>query len=134
MSSSFNIILLIVCGVVALILIKRMRAGGKKAAHLSPADQHAQEVYNQNRHKEDEDKSITLQEKIELSWAFLINITEQVMNRFSSQDQQKVEDAGQALSKNGAKYQHNINREANIVQAVIKTRVKDQNKDQSISR
>ena len=41
-----------------------------KIAHLSPADQQAQEVYNQNRHKEDEDKSLTLQEKIELSWAF----------------------------------------------------------------
>ncbi|WP_322776053.1 DUF2660 domain-containing protein [Candidatus Megaera venefica] len=91
-------------------------------------------LYNQNRHKEDEDKSLTLQEKIELSWAFLTNITEQVMNRFSNQDQQKVENAGQALSKNGAKYQHNVNREANIVQAVIKTRVKDQNKGQSVSR
>lgn len=111
-----------------------MRSGGKKIAHLSPADQQAQEVYNQNRHKEDEDKSLTLQEKIELSWAFLTNITEQVMNRFSNQDQQKVENAGQALSKNGAKYQHNVNREANIVQAVIKTRVKDQNKGQSVSR
>jgi hypothetical protein len=134
MSSSFNIILLVICGVVAFILIKRMRSGGKKIAHLSPADQQAQEVYNQNRHKEDEDKSLTLQEKIELSWAFLTNITEQVMNRFSNQDQQKVENAGQALSKNGAKYQHNVNREANIVQAVIKTRVKDQNKGQSVSR
>ena len=28
----------------------------------------------------------------------------------------------------------NVNREANIVQAVIKTRVKDQNKGQSVSR
>ena len=134
MSSSFNIILLVVFGVVALILIKRMRSGGKKIAHLSPADQHAQEVYNQNRHKEDEDKSLTLQEKIELSWAFLTNITEQVMSRFSAQDQQKVEDAGQTLTKNGAKYQHNVNREADIVKAVIKTRVKEQNKDQSLSR
>ena len=35
----------------------------------------------------------TLQEKIELSWAFLTNITEQVMSRFSAQDQKKVEDA-----------------------------------------
>lgn len=108
-----------------------MRFGGKKIVHLSPADQHSQEVYNQNRHKEDEDKSLTLQERIELSWAFLTNITEQVMNRFSNQDQQKVENAGHALSKNGAKYQHNVNQEANIVQAVIKTRVKDQNKEQN---
>lgn len=134
MSSTFNIVLLVICGVVAFILIKRMRAGGKKTVRLTPEDLRAQELYNQNRHKEDEDKNLTLQEKIELSWAFLTNITEQVMNRFSNQDQQRVEDAGHILSKNGAKYQHNVNREATIVQEVIKTRVKDQNKDQSISR
>ncbi|WP_322776899.1 hypothetical protein [Candidatus Megaera venefica] len=46
MSSSFNIILLVICAVVAFILIKRMRSGGKKIAHLSPADQQAQEVYS----------------------------------------------------------------------------------------
>jgi hypothetical protein len=134
MSASLNIILLLVVAVVAFILIKRMRSNGKKVVHLSPKDQHSQELYDQARHNEDEDKSLTLQEKIELSWAFLTNITEQVMNRFSNQDQQKVESAGQILSKNGAKYQHNVNREAQIVQAVIKTRVKDQNKDQSVSR
>ena len=111
-----------------------MRSGGKKNVHLSVADQHSQELYDQARHKEDEDKTLTLQEKIELSWAFLTNITEQVMSRFSAQDQKKVEDAGQALTKNGAKYQHNVNREADIVKAVIKTRVKEQNKDQSLSR
>ena len=135
MSSSFNILLLLVVSVVAFILIKRMRSpGSKKNVHLSVADQHSQELYDQARHKEDEDKSLTLQEKIELSWAFLTNITEQVMNRFSAQDQKKVEDVGQTLTKNGAKYQHNVNREADIVKAVIKTRVKEQNKDQALSR
>ncbi len=135
MSFSFNIFLLLVVSVIAFLLIKRMRSSGsKKNVHLSVADQHSQELYDQARHKEDEDKSLTLQEKIELSWAFLTNITEQVMNRFSAQDQKKVEDAGQTLTKNGAKYQHNVNREADIVKAVIKTRVKEQNKDQSLSR
>jgi hypothetical protein len=135
MSFSFNIFLLLVVSVIAFILIKRMRSSGsKKNVHLSVADQHSQELYDQARHKEDEDKSLTLQEKIELSWAFLTNITEQVMNRFSAQDQKKVEDVGQTLTKNGAKYQHNVNREADIVKAVIKTRVKEQNKDQSLSR
>lgn len=135
MSFSFNIFLLLVVSVIAFILIKRMRSpGSKKNVHLSVADQHSQELYDQARHKEDEDKSLTLQEKIELSWAFLTNITEQVMNRFSAQDQKKVEDVGQTLTKNGAKYQHNVNREADIVKAVIKTRVKEQNKDQSLSR
>ena len=135
MSFSFNIFLLLVVSVIAFILIKRMRSpGSKKNVHLSVADQHSQELYDQARHKKDEDKSLTLQEKIELSWAFLTNITEQVMNRFSAQDQKKVEDVGQTLTKNGAKYQHNVNREADIVKAVIKTRVKEQNKDQSLSR
>ena len=48
--------------------------------------------------------------------------------------QQKVEEAGNTLSKNGAKYQHNVNKEVSVVQSIIKTRTKDQNKDQSISR
>jgi hypothetical protein len=134
MSFTFNIVLLLVCAVVAFILLRRMLGGGKKVIQVSSEDQRAQELYNQRHHKEDEDKSLTLQEKIELSWAFLINITEQVMNRFSSQDQQKVEAAGRMLGKNGAKYQHNVDMEAKIVQQVIKARTRDQNKDQSLGR
>ncbi|GAB4165906.1 MAG: hypothetical protein Tsb006_5390 [Rickettsiaceae bacterium] len=132
MSTIINIVLLVVFGAMAIFMIKKLRQGHNKVVHLPPKDPRSQALYEQNKKKEDEKKELTLQEKIELSWAFLVNITEQVMNRFSKQDQQKVNKAGEALSKNGARYQHNIESESEITLHVVRSREK--NKDQSLSR
>lgn len=106
MSTMFNIILLIILGVAAFFVIRRIR-GYKKPEHIVPKDPASQAAYDKKKHKEDEEKTLTLQEKIELSWQFLTNIAEQVINRFSPEDKRTVQEAGDKLSKNGMKYEHN---------------------------
>lgn len=116
-------------------LLKRIRVGvSRKSITKSPEHQHAQELYDQRHEKNEEEiQSLTLEERIELSWAFLLNITEQVMSRFSQSDQEKVIEAGHKLSQNGARYIHNVSEEARAVQNIVKTRDKIIEVDQSRS-
>lgn len=51
-------------------------------------------------------KKLTLQERIELSWKFLYDITEVILNKFSKDDIILVNKCGRALLDNGAKYEH----------------------------
>lgn len=134
MSSYINYILILGCAVGGYIILRKLRSGEPKIVRTHVVDPTSQALYDQKRHKGDEDKKINLQEKIELSWAFLVNITEQVMNRFSQEDQQKVENAVHTLAMHGAKYQHNVDGEAKVVQHVVRAREQEQNKDQSLAR
>lgn len=134
MSSYINYILILGCAVGGYIILKKLRSGEPKIVRTHVVDPASQELYDKKRHKEDDDKKLTLQEKIELSWAFLVNITEQVMNQFSQEDQQKVENAGHTLAMHGAKYQHNVDGEAKVVRHVVRAREQEQNKDQSLAR
>ncbi len=65
----------------------------------------AQESYYKKKHQDDE-KRMTLQERIELSWKFLYEITELILYKFSPQDRKAVEDAGRVLTEKGMKYEH----------------------------
>ena len=134
LSTIANIILLITLGFAAFIVFQRMRGGHAKPKSAPPVDPAAQSAYNKTNVAMEEEVDLTLQERIELSWQFLTNITEQIMNRFSAKDQQQVYKAGQQLAKNGAKYQHDVHQEAHFTQQVIKTRVIQQNKDKDASR
>ena len=131
-----NITLFLIALCAIFILFKK-KIGSKITPPLgnnaSPDHLKAQEEYNILHNKEEEIQSLTLEERIELSWAFLLNITEQVMSRFSMSDQKKVDEAGLILSKNGVRYQHNVSEEARIVQSIIKSRGKDQEVEQSRS-
>ena len=134
MSTSVNIILLVALGFAAFFIVKKMRSH-KKPEHVVPKDPKAQSIYDKKKHKtEEEEITLTLQEKIELSWQFLTNITEQVMNRFSASDKDKVYQAGERFNKNGMKYQHDVNQEAYITQEAVKARVMQQNKSKDQSR
>ncbi|QCS24020.1 DUF2660 domain-containing protein [Rickettsia parkeri] len=53
-----------------------------------------------------ENKKLTLQERIELSWKFLYNITEVILNKFSKEDVIQVNKCGQVLFENGVRYEH----------------------------
>lgn len=75
-------------------------------------DPEAQDQYDQVKHaEEEEEKKLTLEERIEMSWQFLTNITEMVMNRFSASDKQQVHEAGLAMQKNGMEYLHDVDME-----------------------
>ncbi len=133
MSTLINMILLVALGFAAFFIVKRMR-GHQKPEHVVPKDPKSQAIYNEVKHKDEEKITLTLQEKIELSWQFLTNITEQVMNRFSSADKDKIHQAGERFNKNGMKYQHDVHQEAHITQEAVKARVMQQNKSKDQSR
>jgi hypothetical protein len=54
----------------------------------------------------DEFKNLTLSEKIELSWKFLYEITEKVLNSFSKEDIDELQQVGSTLLIHGVKYEH----------------------------
>lgn len=53
-------------------------------------------------------KKMTVQERLDLSWQFLYDITNSILNKFSSEDQMKVLDLGRVLLKYGGIYHHVI--------------------------
>ena len=134
LSTIINIVLLIALAIAAFFVLQRM-FGRAKPKYVPPIEPLSQASYKKtNVPMEEEEVSLTLQERIELSWQFLTNITEQVISCFSKKDQQQIYKAGQALTRNGAKYQHDVYQEANFTQKMVKTVQKDKNKSASKSR
>ncbi len=92
------------------------KTGAKRVLVNDPG---AQAIYENTKHTDD-DKKLSLKEKIELSWQFLYEITETVLNKFSQSDKDQVKEAGETLVQNGAKYQHVVDA-ASVKQALSKT-------------
>ena len=126
----------IVLGIVGFVLIivffvKRSASSrGQKALDSNKDGQSA--AYYQK--KQNNDQKLTLQEKLELSWKFLYEITEIVVNKFSPQDRQTVQEIGKNLADGGMKYDHvidlGIKPEVNRVQNLEH----EKKQDQSIGR
>ncbi|MCC8398144.1 MAG: DUF2660 domain-containing protein [Rickettsia endosymbiont of Labidopullus appendiculatus] len=51
-------------------------------------------------------KKLTLKERVELSWRFLYEVTELIVNKFSKEDVKLVTQLGHTLLDNGMKYEH----------------------------
>ena len=129
MSDLLNIVLLIaaISGSVYLIMKRKKEPTIKKIVVVDPE---AQKLYNVQKHKTDEKKTLTLQEKIELSWQFLVNIKNQVLEKFSKPDQEKVMRAGTILAENGMKYQHDVDQEIRVRQEFSKSVTKSKDQEQ----
>ena len=69
------------------------------------------------------DKSLSEDEKIELSWKFLYDITDFVLKKFSKPDLDSLRDIGKELLKFGMSYQHVVesgtSHKKNNVQAIV---------------
>ena len=71
--------------------------------YVKKTDPDAQANYNAKM----QDKNLlTKEEKIELSWQFLYDITEVVLNKFSPEDKGNVHSIGHKLLDSGAGYEH----------------------------
>lgn len=99
------ILILILLLAAALFIFSKKFFSANEVKHNAINDPAAQAAYYNNKHKNDQPK-LTLKEKIELSWKFLYEITEIILNKFSSQDRKAVEDAGRTLANKGMKYEH----------------------------
>ena len=136
MSNLLNVVLLIAAGIVLVLMyIKLKKEKEPKLKKVVVVDPEAQQLYATQKHKPDEEKTLTMQEKIELSWQFVVNIKNQVLEKFSKTDQEKVVRAGTILLENGMKYQHDVELEVRISQeSKAKSVTKSKEQEQSMAR
>ena len=73
-------------------------------------------------------KKLTLQEKIELSWKFLYDITEVILNKFSKEDVIQVNKCGQVLLEHGVRYEHIVDLAIPQVKSYTQTVEQEQSK------
>lgn len=102
-----NMLLYIAIGglVLAFLIYKRLTKVIKNKKQQS-AHAEAQMIYFNTKKKDKKTLFTSLEEKVELSWQFLYEITEIVLNKFSSQDRTEVHNLGNELSTNGMRYEH----------------------------
>lgn len=121
-------IILICLALLAVLLFNRSKAKveSKRASIIDPG---AQALYNQKKHKNDKEE-LSLKDRVELSWKFLYDITEIIINKFSKEDKQEVNEAGKILVKQGARYEHVVNSNLGIKQEAAKGQNADLEKHQ----
>ncbi len=85
-------------------------------------------IYSQSEHNNKTNKKLTLKEKMDLSWNFLYEITEIIMNKFSAEDRGMLSQIGISLLNNGMRYEHVV--ELGIKPTRSKTQAIDQERQQ----
>lgn len=80
--------------------------------------------------KQESSVSMTLQEKLDLSWQFLYDITNAIVSKFSELDKKSILEIGKVLFKHGMKYQHVV--DYGIRQTDLNTKTKKNTKAKSI--
>lgn len=86
-------------------IAKKLPVGtiSSSAAYIKKGDGTAQKTYDD---KNKDPNPLTKDEKIELSWQFLYDITDTVLNRFSPEDKEAIHKVGHRLLDSGAGYEH----------------------------
>jgi len=101
-----HILIAIVCLSLLIIFLIYKVASRKKNITLS-GENNSDDSQNYSVNSKNQDnKKLTLQERIELSWKFLYDITEIILNKFSKDDMILINKCGHILLENGAKYEH----------------------------
>lgn len=99
-----SIIFSTVIGIILLVIKKRTQ--NKIASHNLSLEKQAEEYYAKKSNKQE--LKLNFQEKLELSWEFLYDIANTVINKFSKEDREAVENIGQKMIELGVKYEHVI--------------------------
>ena len=106
MNNLYLVIIIAVCILGTVYFLKRVHSNKKKAAHIYTQDANAQALYTQKKQHTRGDENITKEQMVELSWQFLYDITEFVLNKFTEADKQEVSKLGERLAKADMRYQH----------------------------
>ncbi|PCJ23551.1 MAG: hypothetical protein COA94_08185 [Rickettsiales bacterium] len=133
MPDYINIILLIILGFAALFMIRKMLTH-QKPKHIVPKDPASQDLYEQQKHQGDEEIILSMEEKIELSWEFLLGIVRKIITIFSPEDKEQLHQAGGVLNKNGMQYQHDVNQEVIMMDNLSKVSGVQKQKNDSDGR
>ena len=96
--------------------------------YVQKGDPVAQGAYN--KIKFPQGPPISMKELLELSWKFLYDITETVLNKFSVRDQQDTMKNGRLLVEQGMKYQHVVDSNPKVIESYTKN-TPDTKKDTS---
>jgi len=122
------LIILIAFALVIFLLLKKKTSGYSEgnAAYTAKEDPEAQGKYINIKFPKI--TAISTKELIDLSWKFLYDITETVLNKFSVRDQQETLDQGRVMVQNGMKYQHIVDRNPKVVETYTK-KVSDKKQD-----
>lgn len=87
----------------------------KKPENIRVIDEAAQKTYDSVKNKDhSEEKALSFEEKVKLSWQFLTDLKKRIQKIFSKDEQFKIRELGAILINNGMRYEHNIEQEANI--------------------
>lgn len=92
-----------IIGGVLFLLKKKKIIGGSKEDYVLKGDPQAQKDYEMAN-----SPAVILNhdEKEELSWQFLYELTDHVMANFSQEDQDKLQELGQKMQESGIQYEH----------------------------
>jgi len=88
-----------------ILLFRAIVSGSGSRSYVRAGDPSAQKLYDAKR-DEKLPPSISLQNKITLSWEFIYNITEKILKLFTPDDRKQVQEAGKVLLDFGTKYEH----------------------------
>lgn len=116
-----NIILIVALAIIAFLLYKKFRPY-KKPEHRHVQNTDMQVAYNKKNIPKDSSLALNIEEKLDLSWGFLNNIIEKVIQLFSKPDKDRINKCGEKLAKHGAIYNHNVDREATLSKNPSKTK------------
>lgn len=115
---------------VVIFLIYKKFSANQKNINLTENTLNAEtvpEVLGINNRKQ-QDKKLTMQERIELSWKFLYDITDIIINKFSKEDVQEVNKYGHVLLENGGRYEHIVDLAIKQVKSQTQTVEQSQSK------
>jgi hypothetical protein len=87
------------------ILYKRRKPNQQESnfSYVAKTDPNAQAMYEDKLKEKD---PLTKDERIELSWQFLYDITDIVLNKFSPEDKKAIQDLGTKIVSAGGGYDH----------------------------
>lgn len=124
---AINIALGIIGTVLLIIFFKKRKQNliGSKSNNKAFDAQQAAYLAKKNQSKEE----LTIKERLELSWNFLYEIAEIVLNKFSPEDKIEIQELGKDLAKAGMKYEHII--DLGIKQKVSRVAALELNQDKS---
>jgi hypothetical protein len=104
----------------------------KNVAYIHKDDPNAQTNYEKLKHPNA--KILSASELLELSWKFLYALTDIILQKFSSRDQQQVMEQGRTLVQYGMKYQHIIEDDPDIIELYTKKLSEQQKEGQQTQR
>lgn len=91
---------------------------GKNITYVPKGDPNAQGNYE--KIKFPPTNSLSTKELLELSWKFLYDLTEAILNKFSIRDQQEIIKHGRSMAQNGMKYMHVVDSNPKVVESYTK--------------